>query len=75
VLRCHYCWADIQWVSHNQHGGSLRYNLDRADNKYGYTLKNCVVCCPRCNQGKSNSFTYDEWWKMTECFRKEKSYA
>ena len=63
---CHYCYAPIDWRAH----GVGRYNLDRKDNNSGYSFQNCVVCCTRCNRGKFNCFTYEEWWAMTECFRR-----
>ena len=64
TLRCHYCFAEIDWTK------DQRYNLDRRNNDIGYTKENCVVCCPRCNYGKSNLFTYDEWYGMTSWFRR-----
>lgn len=32
-------------------------------------LRYCVECCWRCNNAKSNNFTHEQWFKMTECFR------
>jgi hypothetical protein len=65
VKACHYCLTKIAWDSYG-------YNLDRKNNALDYTEDNVVVCCSRCNRGKSNVFTYAEWWRMTECFRKDK---
>ena len=70
--RCHYCFAEIVWTKHKRRGESGRYNLDRKDNAKGYSKKNCVVCCTRCNYGKNRHFTYEEWWTITACFRKGK---
>lgn len=39
-------WANQQWVYVN--------GIDRIDNNSGYTIDNCVPCCPDCNQMKSN---------------------
>lgn len=61
--QCHYCLAWLDWAK------DQRYNLDRMNNDLGYTKENCVVCCPRCNYGKSNLFTYQEWYGMTDWFR------
>lgn len=58
---CHYCRANIPW---SETGGA--YRLDRKDNEEGYTPENCVVCCPSCNWGKGDVFTYDEWVFMTQ---------
>ena len=63
---CHYCTAPIVWNEH--HDG--RSHLDRVDSAQGYSVLNCVVCCARCNWGKGKHFTYEEWWDMTEVFRR-----
>lgn len=67
---CHYCHSKIKWTKHGLPGS---YNLDRTDNTKGYDKDNCVVCCGRCNFGKGNRYSYDEWFKMNECFRNEKT--
>src|SRR5208337_5284248 len=70
---CHYCYAPIYWCRENRmhtRGGSSYY-LDRTNSALGYSKENCVVCCTRCNRGKSDLFTYDEWWAMTEVFRRK----
>jgi hypothetical protein len=71
---CHYCTAPIKWLKYSTSKGKRKqakaYNLDRKDDSIGYTTKNVVVCCKRCNWGKGQGFTYDEWWMMTACFRK-----
>jgi hypothetical protein len=66
VKLCHYCWAEVGWAPYD---GS-RIHLDRKDNTLGYSTQNCVVCCKRCNFGKNRYFTYEEWWGMTEFFRR-----
>lgn len=67
---CHYCLNHVLWSEcrNDKMGG---YNIDRKDNTVGYTLNNCVVCCARCNFGKNNIFSYDEWFGMTEFFRRK----
>lgn len=67
---CHYCWDEIVWKEHD----ARRYNLDRKDNRQGYSAENCVVCCSRCNMGKSNMFSYDEWYGMTSYLRYREAY-
>lgn len=37
-----------------------RNGVDRFDNKRGYTVDNCVPCCPLCNAMKSD-LSYKEW--------------
>lgn len=64
---CFYCWQSIIWPKpHSDEGG---YNLDRKDPKLGYNRDNCVVCCKRCNNGKGNRFTFEEWSKMAATLR------
>ena len=62
---CHYCRGNIVWTG-------TAYNIDRMDSNLGYSKENCVVCCTRCNRGKSDLFTYSEWRAMTEIFRRAK---
>lgn len=66
ITKCHYCHTPVNWV---KRGYKTSYNLDRKDNKIEYTIENCVVCCPRCNFGKSHRYSYDEWFEMNKCFR------
>jgi hypothetical protein len=69
--KCHYCFAEV--VFNRRCRGRLprKYNLDRKDNSVGYTSKNCVTCCTKCNMGKGCTFSYKEWRRMTKCFRKD----
>jgi hypothetical protein len=73
IKKCHYCNDIIEWKLHQCTDGiwSNAYHLDRIDNSKTYSKENCVVCCTRCNYGKCNLFTYDEWYGMTEFFRKK----
>lgn len=64
--KCHYCHKQLSWKPHGQ---TNAYYLDRMDNNKFYTPDNCVACCPRCNASKANRYTYDEWFRMNECFR------
>jgi hypothetical protein len=66
--RCFYCWTPLTWKAFMSCGSG--YRLDRKDSKRGYSLKNCVACCTRCNRGKSDLFTFKEWRAMTAMFRK-----
>lgn len=61
VEYCHYCGENIIWQKVTGQPGPHRYNLDRKDNSIGYTQDNVVVCCKRCNFGKTNAFSYEEW--------------
>lgn len=63
IKKCHYCDVDITWTEYSANKGKFcgGVNLDRKDSNRGYFKDNCVVCCKRCNRGKSDLFTYDEW--------------
>jgi len=76
VRECHYCGAPITWTEYSTNKGGRHnqaYNLDRKDSVLGYTKDNCVVCCARCNYGKSDRFTYEEWVDMTSVLRPPKT--
>lgn len=61
ILECHYCGNPVSWSKYHPKKNGRGYNLDRKDSSKGYFLNNVVVCCWRCNQAKSNDFTYEEW--------------
>lgn len=72
---CHYCCAELNWLTftgnNKERQKGCGYNIDRKDCLKGYELDNIVVCCKRCNRGKMNLWSYDEWMRMTECFRED----
>jgi len=68
--QCHYCGSFIPWNPYRMGRGSAPYFLDRKDSEVGYMPSNLVVCCGKCNRGKSDQFTYDEWVCMTAALRK-----
>lgn len=53
---CLYCEAD---PSNNRHG-QIYSGIDRKDNSKGYTPKNCVPSCHRCNSVKGDKLTFDQ---------------
>ena len=56
---CHYCGeSNIEWKTFND---GTRSNLDRKDNKLGYTFSNVVVCCTECNLMKRDWLSYEEF--------------
>jgi hypothetical protein len=69
--KCHYCNAEVFWSKVNLSQNGFRTNMDRKDNSLGYEKNNLVVCCWRCNNGRSNLFSYEEWFGMTEFLRKK----
>jgi hypothetical protein len=66
---CHYCNFPIRWAKYNTNKNGNAYNLDRKNNSLGYSVENCVVCCGRCNEAKSNHFTYAEWVQIGELIK------
>lgn len=66
---CHYCGADIFWAEYNTNTNGSNYNLDRKDNAIGYSKENCVACCGRCNESKSNHFTYEQFVQIGDLIR------
>lgn len=69
IDKCHYCEAPVYWTKFNVSKNGNAYNLDRKDNTKNYRLKNLVVCCARCNKGKQDQFSYEDWYGMTNYFR------
>jgi hypothetical protein len=53
-ISCFYC-GDV---------GSPYNGLDRRDNESGYTVKNCVPCCSKCNQMK-NTYSVEQF--LSKC--------
>lgn len=64
---CFYCNKEVIWKDFSSQ--NFGYNLDRKDNDKGYNKDNLVVCCKRCNMGKRDTFTFEEWYGMTAYFR------
>jgi hypothetical protein len=64
ITLCHYCGAKInrqEFATIKGEYKSSAYFLDRKDSKKPYCVRNCVVCCTRCNFLKGNRFTYKEF--------------
>ena len=71
IVNCHYCEAPIIWKAHSNkyERRDSGYYLDRKNSSKGYSIDNCVVCCCRCNKGKLDHFTYEEWLKIGEVIK------
>lgn len=67
--KCHYCEILINWVPFGSKRTS-RYNLDRKDNRQGYSKENCVVCCWPCNELKGDRLTYAEMLLLRDGLKK-----
>jgi hypothetical protein len=64
---CYYCGAKPNNIQKNRHNnGAYIYNgIDRVDNSKGYTIKNIVPCCIKCNTAKgiSTMKEFSDWIK------------
>jgi hypothetical protein len=69
---CHYCGTTITWAKYDTNKNGVAYNLDRKDNALGYTFENCAVCCKRCNAGKSDKFSYEDWVEIGDLIRRQR---
>lgn len=67
--KCHYCHAPLSWAKHMSKERCVAYRLDRKNNALGYVTGNVAACCKRCNYSKGANYSYEEWYRMTECFR------
>ena len=70
IPNCHYCNVALNRLKHGK--GSQVSLMDRKDNNKGYEKDNVVPCCWRCNNGRGNLFSYEEWYGMTGYLRKPK---
>jgi len=72
---CHYCkikegdfipiWGKFYTKENSsKKGRGKRLELERKDNKKGYSEENCVLSCAICNNAKSNKFTCEEFKKV-----------
>ena len=69
ITECHYCGESIEWGEPFGKKRPSGLNLDRKDSKLSYTKDNVVVSCRRCNYGKNNFFSYDEWKQLGDVIR------
>lgn len=80
VPDCHYCGGSLNRKQSTEGysrklytKGSSEYSLDRKDNSKGYTLENCVPCCPKCNFTKRDHLSYGEMVIISEIRKFNKS--
>lgn len=69
ITECHYCGERIDWGPPFGQKRPSGLNLDRKDSNLPYQAGNLVVACRRCNYGKNNFFSYDEWKQMGDLIR------
>lgn len=55
--RCHYCAEIVSGAG---------YGIDRLDSRKGYTPRNCVSCCWRCNRVKSDVLTAPQMLRVAK---------
>lgn len=74
IQNCYYCGSSPtinQRVGKNGKlvGTPIPYNgIDRINSDVGYTLENCVPCCPMCNKMKMEQSTDEFMKKLLEIF-------
>ena len=52
---CFYCNDILIWNDSSKFG----YNLDRINSSLGYSVENCVPCCPDCNWLKNDQSLHE----------------
>lgn len=52
--KCHYCGCEPHRIKRVWSSSFIFNGIDRVDNDKGYTSKNVVSCCTRCNYMKSD---------------------
>jgi 5-methylcytosine-specific restriction endonuclease McrA len=65
---CHYCGNKLIWTKHGDE--HTHVNIDRKNNAKGYTKRNVVAACLRCNMSRGARWTYRQWKKMTGVIKK-----
>jgi len=72
--KCDYCGIEEKdfiplWgVFYTTRG--FRLEVEHKDNdRRGYTLENCVLACPICNNAKSNKFSYEEFKRVGDVIK------
>lgn len=68
---CTYCYTHVNFAKFHMEKKGYGYNLDRKNNSLEYSVDNCVVCCWRCNNSKSNRYSHEEWYLMNVSFREK----
>lgn len=46
---CHYCGDPPRSIMKSKNGNYIYNGIDRMNNNFGYTNKNSITCCGRCN--------------------------
>ena len=72
---CVYCGIkeeDLPKINDSMNNTAVRLTVDCVDNKAGYVLGNLVLSCRRCNNQKSDLFTFEEWYEIAQKYLKPK---
>lgn len=71
--KCSYCdLVDINFDQPLSMGKPITFTIDRKDSGLPYSIKNICLSCWRCNNGKGNRFTSDEWREIAQRYIKPK---
>lgn len=66
--QCVYCGIHEKELQCKQDKKQRRLTVDRKNNSIGYCLDNICLACFRCNNSKSNFFSYEEWMTVAKQF-------
>jgi hypothetical protein len=68
-LACTYCGVSVDQLASSR-CSKRSITVDRMDNGVGYKIDNICLACHRCNNSKSNFFTFEQWKKIAdECIK------
>ena len=73
--KCVYCdieESNLQKINDSMNNTAWRLTVDCIDNNVGYVLDNLVLACRRCNNQKSDLFTFQEWYEIAQKYLKPK---
>lgn len=64
-MNCSYCGIEtnLDYCNYSQN----QLTLDRIYNSDNHRIKNCLICCLKCNTTRSNDNTSAEFKKLFEC--------
>ena len=70
--KCSYCDIEAGSDDNRFFMGKYQLSIDRIDSSKGYVCGNLCLACCRCNQTKSNFFTFSEMREIAQKFIKPK---
>jgi hypothetical protein len=62
---CTYCGVSVEQLALSR-CSKKSMTIDRMNNDIGYKIDNICLACHRCNNSKSNFFTFEQWKKIAD---------